>query len=276
MKKYLPKKPVLNAKGIMDELPFWSAPFGIKLMEMIDYKTNISVLDIGCGSGFLLIELSQRLGNASTIYGIDPNTESLQAAQRKMEHWGIKNIQLLEGVAENIPLSDKSIDLITSNNGINNVQDLDKVLSECSRLLKPHGQFIQAMNTEQTMVEFYDELIQVLMESHQYQKVDEVHKHIAEKRPPLALLRTKLIENGFILRNQVIDQFNYTFANGTCMLNHFFIQLAFMDSWKKLVPENQVQSYFEKLEERLNKKSELLGCLHLSVPFAVLNSYKLD
>lgn len=35
-----------------DELPLWSAPFGIKILDLIDYKKNINVLDIGCGTGF--------------------------------------------------------------------------------------------------------------------------------------------------------------------------------------------------------------------------------
>ena len=54
-----------------DELPLWSAPFGLKLLDAIDYKTDMTVLDVGFGSGFPLTELAMRLGNSSVVYGID-------------------------------------------------------------------------------------------------------------------------------------------------------------------------------------------------------------
>lgn len=48
--------------SVIDELSFWSAPFGLKLLDVIRYKRNIKALDIACGLGFPLMELSMRLG----------------------------------------------------------------------------------------------------------------------------------------------------------------------------------------------------------------------
>lgn len=260
--------------GILDELPLWSAPFGLKLMDSIDYISGIKVLDIGSGSGFLVTELAQRLGTESMVYGIDPDSASNLTAQRKIDLFKINNIQLINGVAESIPLPDATIDLITSNNGINNVQDIDKVFQECARIIKPSGQFIQTMNTDQTMFEFYDELIDVLKEMEEEQIIDRVHLQINQKRPSLEFMRKKLRESGFILRDQIQDHFSYKFANGTSMLNHFFIRLAFMDSWKKLLPEEKQELIFNSIESRLNEKSKTLGYLQLSVPFVLLNAYR--
>ena len=39
---------------VFDELPFWSAPFGLRLFEQIRLKKNIIALDIGFGAGFPL------------------------------------------------------------------------------------------------------------------------------------------------------------------------------------------------------------------------------
>jgi hypothetical protein len=58
--------------SIIDDLPFWSAPFGIKLLDIVRYKKNIRSLDIGFGLGFPLMELAMRLGPSSKVYGIDP------------------------------------------------------------------------------------------------------------------------------------------------------------------------------------------------------------
>jgi len=56
--------------SVIDELPLWSAPFGLKLLDTIKLKSGINVLDIGSGLGFPLLEIAQRLGTTSTVYGI--------------------------------------------------------------------------------------------------------------------------------------------------------------------------------------------------------------
>jgi len=153
LKSYLSDNFELNELiNVFDELPLWSAPFGLKLLENINYKQNITALDIGFGAGFPLTEIAMRLGNSSTVYGIDPWKETFQRVNQKIYYYGISNIKLIEGEAESIPLEDNSIDLITSNNGINNVSDIDTVLSECSRILKIGGQFVQTMNLDKTMI----------------------------------------------------------------------------------------------------------------------------
>jgi hypothetical protein len=58
------------------------------------------------------------------------------------------------------------------------------------------------------------------------------------------------------------------------MLNHFFIRLAFMDSWIKLLPEEKVEQVFDRVEMRLNERSRLLGEMKLSIPFVVINTIK--
>ncbi|MFA6599080.1 MAG: class I SAM-dependent methyltransferase, partial [Ignavibacteriaceae bacterium] len=163
MKKYLTHNLDVNKLiNVLDELPLWSAPFGLKLLDAIDYKPSIVVLDIGFGTGFPLTELAMRLGESSTIYGIDPWKEAIVRAKNKIDSYGITNITIIEGVAESIPLDNKSIDLIVSNNGINKGKNIHKVFSECSRVLKPGGQFVQTMNLDKSMFEFYSLLESIL------------------------------------------------------------------------------------------------------------------
>jgi SAM-dependent methyltransferase len=50
-----------------DELPLWSAMTGLLLLEHVELKSDARVLDVGCGTGFPLIELAERLGPASRV-----------------------------------------------------------------------------------------------------------------------------------------------------------------------------------------------------------------
>jgi ubiquinone/menaquinone biosynthesis C-methylase UbiE len=275
MKKYLSNdfdfKEYVN---VADECPIWSAPFGLKLLDHIDYKKNISALDIGFGTGFPLTEIALRLGESSTVYGIDPWTDAIIRAKKKIEYYQITNIRIFEGVAESIPLSDRSVDLIVSNNGINNVRDIDQVISECSRIIKPGGQFVQTMNLDKSMTEFYEQLEMVLSELGMIKEIELMRQHIYSKRRPLDETTSIIQNHGFIIKDILHDQFNYKFSDGSALLNHYFIRLAFMDSWIKILPGNKLEQIFDTIELRLNEQARNLSCIKLSIPFVLINAIK--
>ena len=45
-----------------DELPLWSAPFGLMLLERVPIRADQAVLDVGAGTGWLALELAERCG----------------------------------------------------------------------------------------------------------------------------------------------------------------------------------------------------------------------
>ena len=275
MKKYLSNDfDLIEFVNVCDECSIWSAPFGLKLLDYIDYKPNISALDIGFGTGFPLTEIALRLGESSTVYGIDPWTEAIIRANKKIEYYRITNIKIFEGVAESIPLKDNSVDLIVSNNGINNVSDINQVISECSRIIKSGGQFVQTMNLDKSMFEFYGQLEKVLSDLSMSTEIELMRRHIYEKRRPLDEMISMIQNHGFIIKDLEHDQFNYKFSNGTAMLNHYFIRLAFMDSWIKILPKNKLEQIFDTIEMRLNDQAKMLGSIKLSIPFVLINAIK--
>lgn len=259
---------------VLDETPFWSAPFGLKLLDGIELKKGLQVLDIGFGTGFPLTEIAMRLDSTSTVFGLDPWAAAEKRAKKKIAYFGISNVELLDGVAENIPLKDKSIDCIISNNGLNNVQDLQKALSECCRVLKNGRQFIQTVNLNETMIEFYSELEKALSSSLLDSYIPAIHEHIYKKRKPLDEYQKMIESEGFSIDSVQHDKFEYRFVDGTTMFNHFFIKLAFLDSWKNLVPTEKQNEIFSKVEDALNEKAKTDGFIKLSVPFVVIDAGK--
>lgn len=275
MKKYLDDDYDFSKYAeVGDELPIWSAPFGLKLLDHIDYKLTISALDIGFGTGFPLTEIAMRLGNSSIVYGIDPWKDAVERAKKKLKIFGIDNVIIIDGVAESIPLKDNSIDLITSNNGTNNVKDINQVFRECARIIKKNGQFIQTMNLDTSLCLFYDTLKETLAELGLQNEIETVNQHISHKRPSVKTITDKLQENGFRIKDVEYDHFDYLFADGTAMLNHYFIRIAFMGSWRKLLPADSVDMIFNIIEEKLNKQAQSQGKLKLGIPFVLINAIK--
>lgn len=260
--------------AVIDELPLWSAPFGLSLLNTIKLKRSISVLDVGFGLGFPLIEVAMRLGSTSKVYGIDPWIAAIKRTKIKMKKYGISNIELIEGFAEDIPLGNSSIDLIISNNGINNVTDLQQTLNECGRVAKDGAQFVLTVNLQETMIEFYEIYKKVLMESNLEKYAEEVDKQIYQKRKPLRELKERLQAAGFSISSAKEDVFEYQFVDAKAMFNHFLISLAFLDSWKNILPLENQSEIFEKIEQEINSLAFQNEVFSLSVPFVTIDCEK--
>lgn len=258
----------------LDEIPWWSAPFGERLLEKIQYKKNITALDIGFGTGFPLIEVAMRLGESARVYGIDIWDSAIARAERKIKQFAISNIHILKGEAASVPLNDQSVDLIVSNNGINNVGDIGLVLRECYRIMKPGAQFVMTMNLNTSMKEFYTVFEDYLKRNNRIIEIENLHQHIYSKRKPLDEIKELLENNKLAVKEIIHDNFDYRFVDGTAMLNHYFIKLAFLDSWKSIVPLHQQKEVFCELESTMNQLAEKQGEFRLSIPFVTIDCFK--
>ena len=99
---------------------------------------GLNVLDLGCGGGFMAEPLARR---GAHVTGIDPSAASLEAARKHAESQGL-DITYKQGVGEAIPLDLNSMDRVVCVDVLEHVQDVDKVLSEIRRVLRPNGLFL--------------------------------------------------------------------------------------------------------------------------------------
>jgi arsenite methyltransferase len=129
-----------------DELPLWSAPFGLMLLDRVQLRRGQSVVDVGAGTGFLTVELAQRCGSESRVTAVDPWAAAMERLAEKVTFLGLKNVDLVTASAEHLPLPDASVDVFVSNLGINNLGDPEAVLRECGRVLRPGGHLVTTTN----------------------------------------------------------------------------------------------------------------------------------
>ena len=260
--------------SVYDELPLWSAPFGLKLLDKLPIKKNLTILDVGPGTGFPLLEIAQRLGLSSIVFGIDPWTLALHRLEQKIKIIGLKNVILVEGTIEKTPFQDNYFDVIISNNGLNNVENLNTAISECFRILKPGGRLQFTFNLPDTMKEFYSVFENVLREENLVEEIDLLKAHIFLKRKPTEFIVDLLHKNRFVLNEAITDSFNYRFADGTSFFNYYFIKFAFLEPWKNIVKQKNLENVFTKIEQSLNDKAEEFGELTLTIPFVFIDCEK--
>lgn len=101
-----------------------------------------TVLDLGCGGGVDAIIAARLVGDAGHVYGLDMTADMLALARDNAKAAGVGNITYVEGLIEDIPLPDESVDVVLSNCVINFSDDRPAVLREALRVLVPGGRFV--------------------------------------------------------------------------------------------------------------------------------------
>ena len=98
-----------------------------------------TILDAGCGNGYMAKELAKLTGKTGKVYALDPDTVSIEALKSETEGTIIE--PFVGDITEKTKLPPSSIDLIylaTVIHGFSPVE-MEGVLKEVKRLLKPNG-----------------------------------------------------------------------------------------------------------------------------------------
>ena len=98
-----------------------------------------TVLDLGCGAGTDLLIAAQMIGPDGMALGLDMTPGMLARARESADAMGLGHVALREGLIEELPLPDESVDVVISNGVIDLVVDKEAVFDEIDRVLRPGG-----------------------------------------------------------------------------------------------------------------------------------------
>ncbi|MBC8047368.1 MAG: methyltransferase domain-containing protein [Fimbriimonadaceae bacterium] len=257
-----------------DELSLWSASFGLLLFKHLELKPNLTVIDIGSGAGFPLMELAGRLGNSCKLYGLDPWINANKRAKQKIKNYGLSNVEIIESSAEQIPFDDNSIDLIVSNLGINNFDNPQIVFKECNRVLKSKGKLALTTNLCGHWKEFYNIFYTTLKQLKKDDLVVALKKE-EEHRGTVESVSKLYTDNGFKFCRYYEESFEMKFLDGSVFLNHYFVKLGWITSWLNIFPKESLEEIFSALEQNLNSYANENNGLTFTVPMAFFEGEKI-
>jgi trans-aconitate methyltransferase len=125
---------------------------GRELISMANVRKTDSILDLGCGTGKLTVELSH-LASEGKITGIDSSSEMIEKAKDRTKL--NKNIFLLQIAAESMNFNNK-FDLVFSNSALHWIKKQQKVLTLIYQSLKKEGRIAFQCPAENFCREFFE------------------------------------------------------------------------------------------------------------------------
>lgn len=105
-------------------------------MSGIHEWTGQQVLDVGCGSGFHLPRFAQ---TASHVLGVEPHEPLAILARQRLCELSMTNASVLDGVAQDLPLADDSVDVAHARWAYFFGPGCEPGLAELERVLRPGG-----------------------------------------------------------------------------------------------------------------------------------------
>ena len=150
---------------------------GKHLMPLLPNRNDLTVVDLGCGTGFFTELLSTRYDQ---VIGIDISAKMLEFTKGNRSD----DIRLVAGDAFKMPFQDNSIDCIYSNLVIQWCNPLDEAVKEVFRVLKPGGLFVFSTLVDGTLFELKSSWRQVDDDQHVIDfKTPEQLQHTLNAKP---------------------------------------------------------------------------------------------
>jgi ubiquinone/menaquinone biosynthesis C-methylase UbiE len=97
------------------------------------------VLDVGCGTGYLLGTLAGRYPDAQQLCGIDAAPQMIETASAFAQD---DRLRFTVGAAEQLGYPDRTFDLVVSTTSFDHWTDQQAGLVECARVLRPSGHLV--------------------------------------------------------------------------------------------------------------------------------------
>ena len=111
-----------------------------KFINWMNPQPETKLIDVASGTGDIARLFLDETKNSGQITCVEPNMQMLNQGKKKLKKY--ENIKWINASAEKIPTESNTFDYYSISYGIRNVSDINTVLKEAFRVLKPGGRFM--------------------------------------------------------------------------------------------------------------------------------------
>jgi len=128
-----------------------------KVISLLEFKNNVKILDIGCGTGAAIMYAAKLSNNNGEFYGIDLSYKMIEKAVEKSVEY--KNVFFSNVNPEKMSFQSNFFDFIICNNSFHYYPNPVKVVNEIYRVLKVYGKvYISDPNADNNKIRAWDKI----------------------------------------------------------------------------------------------------------------------
>ncbi len=197
---YYQRNDYTKARYGKESMKYYAQRRTIKINKIIKNKfnkQNVSILDVGCGTGVLIKQLN-KLNRKYTLTGLDFSDNMLKNSVLNSDE--LNHINLVQGSAFKMPFNDNNFDIVICTRFIHQyTNELKKVLiREMKRLTKKNGiVIIEFYSSIIGLIKYIEKKLKNSFDSEEEIKSDsykEFFKHYNRKKDIRVILDTNIYE----------------------------------------------------------------------------------
>jgi demethylmenaquinone methyltransferase / 2-methoxy-6-polyprenyl-1,4-benzoquinol methylase len=133
-----PRYDLLNSILSFNRHKYWRA-FAVRQCGL---SAGDTALDVGAGTLDFAIELSKAVGESGLVVAVDFCRPMLDIGAEKLRKRGVGNVSLIEGDAEQLPVTSDSFCAATTGFVLRNVESVERTIAEMTRAVRPGGKVV--------------------------------------------------------------------------------------------------------------------------------------
>lgn len=112
-----------------------------EIIKQIDFtKSRLKILDVGCGTGNLLLKIARKYNKSIELVGVDLSPKMISIAKEKLEENSFINYET--GTSDNLKFNSNYFDYVICSNSLHHHPSTQNSLKEMTRVLKKNGKLI--------------------------------------------------------------------------------------------------------------------------------------
>lgn len=234
--------------------PIWSARFAEPMLRGLSLRPKVQVLDVGCLTGDVIVELLARMEGAGRIIAIDPRAPMVDVARRKVAALGPLGERAVffrtEPIAK-LAFADDVYDLVVSNLALHEHADPKHLLVELARVCRPGGEVRCALPLAGTFGQLHDLYREVLMRRGDDEAIARLEAYIATY-PTYEQIQGWCAAAGLAARIE-LSTFTILFRSGREFFYSPFIESGPLSAWRDIVGDvARVPEVFNALKQTID------------------------
>lgn len=234
--------------------PIWSRRFSEPLLRGLALPAKVQVLDVGCLSGDVIVELLARMDGAGRIIAIDPRAPLLDIARRKIAALGPlgeRSVFFRTEPISSLSFATDVYDLVVSNLGLHEHANPKHLVSEMVRVCRPGGEVRFSLPLTGTFGQLHDIYGEVLLRRGDDQAAARLASYVASY-PTFDMCQAWCQAAGLNASIEV-GSFTVLFRSGREFFYSPFIEAGPLSAWRAIAGEGaQVPEVFGALKTTID------------------------